>query len=182
MSVDLTDSGSAPAPSARGGAAPGGIGRWLAVALVVQLAALCLFLFDFAGTVLDLHGHALSWEVHEIVELLSIVGMATGSVITLLMLRRSMRRTERLEEQLRVASASFHSVMMAKFDQWGLSAAEREVATLIVKGFSIAEIAGLLDKSEGTIKAQNSSIYQKSGQSGRVQLVSYFIELLAEPL
>ncbi|RYH11525.1 LuxR C-terminal-related transcriptional regulator [Tropicimonas sp. IMCC6043] len=154
----------------------------LSVALGIQLAALLLFLFDFAGTVLDLHGFTLSWEMHEVVELLAIVSMATGSAITLRLLWQSQRRTERVEEQLGLASASFHSVLLDRFDHWGLTAAEQEVAILIVKGCTIAEIARELGKSEGTIKAQNSSIYQKSGLSGRVQFVSYFIELLTEPL
>jgi len=37
--------------------------------------------------------------------------------------------------------------------QWGLSRSEKEVAHLSIKGFSIAEIAKLRGKSEGTAKA-----------------------------
>lgn len=154
----------------------------LLVALAIQLAALALFLVEFVGTVFDVPLFAVSWQMHEVIELASILGLATGSGLTLAVLRRSARRNARVEEQLKLASASFHSVLLAKFQQWGLSPAERETALLIVKGFSIAEIAELRGKSAGTIKAQNSAIYQKSGLSGRVQFVSYFLELLTEEL
>lgn len=41
----------------------------------------------------------------------------------------------------------------------------------------------MLDKSEGTVKAQSNVVFRKAGLSGRVQLISYFMdELLGAPL
>ena len=45
-----------------------------------------------------------------------------------------------------------------------------------IKGMSTAEIAGLRQTSEGTVKAQTNAIYRKAGVSGRPQLLSLFIE------
>lgn len=52
-----------------------------------------------------------------------------------------------------------------------------------IKGYSIAEIAGLRGSAEAAIKAQLNSIYRKSGTQGRAQLVSVLVEdLLRAPL
>jgi DNA-binding CsgD family transcriptional regulator len=147
-------------------------------ALAIQVTALGLFVYEFIGTVVAVPVFQVPWSMHEIIELLSIIGLAVGAGLTLTVLRRSLRRTARVEEQLRIASDAFHAVLMSKFDEWQLTPSERDNALLIVKGFSIAEMARIRNKSEGTIKAQNSSIYQKSGLAGRVQLVTHFIEEL----
>lgn len=71
--------------------------------------------------------------------------------------------------------------MVSKVGQRGLTPAEQETAILIVKGVSIAEMAETTGRGEGTIKAQSSATYQKSGLAGGVQFVSYFIaELIAD--
>ena len=70
------------------------------------------------------------------IELMSIIGLTVGAVLTLAVLKRSLRRTARVEEQLRIASEAFHAVLMSKFDEWQLTPAERDNALLIVKGFT----------------------------------------------
>jgi len=68
-------------------------------------------------------------------------------------------------------------------DLWALTPSERNVALFVIKGLSIAEIAGLRHTEEGTIKMQCNAIYSKAGVSGRQQLLSLFIEeLMAERL
>lgn len=68
-----------------------------------------------------------------------------------------------------------------QFDAWGLSAAEKDIALLLIKGYSIKEIAALRDTSEKTIKQQNFSIYKKSNLAGRSELAAYFLEDLLLP-
>lgn len=63
-----------------------------------------------------------------------------------------------------------------RFSEWGLTKAEADVALFAIKGLSTAEIAGLRQTSEGTVKAQTNAIYRKAGVSGRSQLLSLFIE------
>ena len=67
-------------------------------------------------------------------------------------------------------------VLAERFDEWGLTKAEKDVALFAIKGMSTAEIAGLRATSEGTIKAQTNAIYRKAGVTGRPQLLSLFIE------
>jgi DNA-binding CsgD family transcriptional regulator len=68
-----------------------------------------------------------------------------------------------------------------QFGRWQLSAAEKEVALLLLKGLSLKEIAEIRNVSEKTARAQSFSIYSKSGLSGRAQLSAFFLEDLMLP-
>ncbi|MEO0916168.1 MAG: hypothetical protein AAFY31_04185, partial [Pseudomonadota bacterium] len=90
---------------------------------------------------------------------------------------------DRLESQIKVASGAFSEVLDARFQEWNLTIAEREVAVLALKGFSIAEMADLRDTKQGTVKAQCAAVYRKADVAGRLQLLSIFLDdLLAEEL
>ena len=68
-----------------------------------------------------------------------------------------------------------------QFGDWGLSAAEKEVALLLLKGFSHKEIANLRSTSEGTVRQQSASVYAKASIEGRAQLSAFFLEDLLLP-
>jgi DNA-binding CsgD family transcriptional regulator len=92
-----------------------------------------------------------------------------------------LRRQGKLDDHFKVASGAFTEVLEARFHDWSLTSAEREVAIFAIKGFSIAKMAGLRDTKQGTIKAQCASVYRKADVAGRVQLLSIFLDdLLAE--
>jgi DNA-binding CsgD family transcriptional regulator len=67
-----------------------------------------------------------------------------------------------------------------RFSTWSLTAAEAEVALLTLKGFDAIEIAGFRNSAAGTVRAQLSGIYSKSGLHNRGQFVSSFIDDLLE--
>ncbi|MGZ3769477.1 MAG: helix-turn-helix transcriptional regulator [Bdellovibrio sp.] len=69
----------------------------------------------------------------------------------------------------------------SQLDRWMLSASEKEVALLLLKGLSLKEIAELRNTSEKTARAQSTAVYQKSGLSGRSELSAYFLEDLLSP-
>ena len=69
-----------------------------------------------------------------------------------------------------------------QFAAWNLSQAEKEIALLILKGFSNKDIADLRETSESTIKQQSSAIYRKSGQRSRAELSAFFLEDLLAPI
>ena len=71
-------------------------------------------------------------------------------------------------------------LLQERFDDWGLTPAEQDVALFAIKGMSTQEIAALRSTSEGTVKAQTNAIYRKAGVSGRPQLLSLFIEDLMD--
>lgn len=69
-----------------------------------------------------------------------------------------------------------------QLDQWQLSAAEKEVAFLLLKGLSLREIAAARRTTEKTARVQSSAVYTKSGLAGRSELSAYFLEDLLPPV
>lgn len=53
---------------------------------------------------------------------------------------------------------------------------ERNIAMYMLKGLSISEIATARATAEGTIKAQSSSIFRKTGVNSRTELMSLFMD------
>ena len=111
---------------------------------------------------------------------LAAFGLLLGVTVGAITLNRTFRHNWRMSEQLRVASGAFAELLDERFETWGLTAAERDVALFSIKGLSTAEIAAMRETSEGTVKAQTNAIYRKAGVSGRPQLLSLFIEDLME--
>jgi DNA-binding NarL/FixJ family response regulator len=68
-----------------------------------------------------------------------------------------------------------------QFRLWALTQAEIDVALLIIKGFSLEEIAGLRGTSERTIRDQAASVYHKAKLKNRIELAAYFLEELLAP-
>ncbi|MCL4866883.1 MAG: helix-turn-helix domain-containing protein, partial [Gemmatimonadales bacterium] len=57
----------------------------------------------------------------------------------------------------------------------------REVALMLLKGFSLAQIARLSDRSERTVRQHAIAVYRKSGLAGRAELAGFFLGDLLLP-
>ena len=68
-----------------------------------------------------------------------------------------------------------------QFTRWGLTAAEREVGLLLLKGLSHKEVAAMRSTGETTIRQQALAIYRKSGLRNRSDLSAFFLEDLLLP-
>jgi DNA-binding CsgD family transcriptional regulator len=68
-----------------------------------------------------------------------------------------------------------------QFESWGMTAAEREVGLLILKGLSHKEIATLRTTSDATVRQQAQAIYRKAGLPGKTAFTAYFLEDLFVP-
>jgi DNA-binding CsgD family transcriptional regulator len=79
-------------------------------------------------------------------------------------------------EQVIEAKRRLSEVIAMQFDEWNLTRSEKEVGLLLLKGFSLREISSLRGTAEKTIRQQASSIYQKTGLSGRHAFSAWFIE------
>ncbi len=64
--------------------------------------------------------------------------------------------------------------------EWRLTKAETDVAIMVVKGFSNAEIARMRGSALQTVKSQLSAIYHKSGLGGRYQLMAFITDEVCE--
>ncbi len=121
-----------------------------------------------------------------------LVSTATmfAAAVVVLRLSRLQERTEELEGAVTLAREEGRAwrkqsqrfvqglsrAIEAQFDLWGLSAAEADVAGLMLKGASLREIAGLRRTSEATIRQQAQNVYRKSGLNSRAELAAYFLE------
>ncbi len=148
------------------------------IGLVFVIQALCavFFVSDILSSVLGLRTTPPSWRTRELLELGAALGLLLGLGLGAMVLARALRERHLAEERLRRASGAFMDLLEERFAEWGLSPAERDVALFAIKGMSTAEIAGLRNTSEGTVKAQTNAIYRKAGVTGRPQLLSVFIE------
>ena len=63
-----------------------------------------------------------------------------------------------------------------QFESWSMTAAEREVGLLILKGLSHKEIAALRATSDATVRQQAQAIYRKAGLPGKTAFTAYFLE------
>ena len=93
-------------------------------------------------------------------------------------LSRAMAQGDAWRDQRRAEIAALGHAIADQFKRWKLSAAEIDIAGLMLKGASLKEIAMARDTSEATIRQQAQSIYRKSGLSGRAELSAYFLESL----
>ena len=150
-------------------------GAYLALLLVQALCAL-FFAADILLSVVGLYPKPLSWSMREMMEVGALLGLLLGLVFGSMLVWRAFGDLRRAEARLNRASAAFIDLLNARFDEWGLTAAERDVALFAIKGLTVQDIARLRETSEGTVKAQTAAIYRKADVSGRPQLLSLFIE------
>jgi len=79
-------------------------------------------------------------------------------------------------DKLTILKEGLSEAIDNQFNIWKLTNAEREVALLVIKGFSFAKISELRSVSEKTIHQQISSVYKKSNTKNRHEFMSGFLE------
>ncbi len=149
--------------------------------VMLQLVFSGFFIFDLGSDVFGWRQVPLSWEFHEIVQIITIFALLLGAVLGIVAFRNLARQRREMARQLLVARNAFHELIQQSFKEWGLTRSEREVGLFVLKGLSNAEIAEVRGKSIGTIKAQVNAVFRKAGANGRTQFISLFMdELIAD--
>lgn len=150
--------------------------------IAVQTLCAAFFLWDVIADIQFL-GTSARTDLHVLVELMAALALASAIAVEIRFLLAVLARNAHLENQVQVAAGAFHDIMLAHFDDWGLTPSERDVALFAVKGMSIAEIARLRGSADGTIKSQLNAVYRKAGVSGRGALLGLLVdELVTTPL
>ena len=79
------------------------------------------------------------------------------------------------------AIEGFGRAVDERFESWGLTPTEREIALRLLKGHSHKHIAYETGRSERTVRQHAVAIYEKSGLAGRAELAAYFLDDLLLP-
>ena len=90
-------------------------------------------------------------------------------------LRSSREEAERWRRQAESHLAGLASAIDEQFERWSLTAAESEVALLILKGRSHKQIAANRGTSERTVRQQAHVVYRKAGLADRADLAAFFL-------
>lgn len=130
-----------------------------------------------------------------LLEELPLVVIAAGAVVLYQTLRRQRDENDRIVRDLQIARTEgehwrsqtqthlkgLGDAIDRQFTQWSLTAAERDVALLLLKGLTSKEIATLRNTSDRTVREQARSVYMKARLPGRAGLSAYFLEDLLVP-
>ena len=151
--------------------------RTLFSALIPGVLALVTAAFAAADLIADRGAGASG--AHLALEVALFFAAALGGMALIARARAEARRSEHEKEMIvRGVSESIER----QFDGWGVTAAEREVGILLLKGLSHKEIAQMRETGEGTVRQQALSLYRKAGVNGRADLSACFLEDLLPPL
>ena len=147
--------------------------RTLQRALITVLALIVV-----AGTVDLVLDRPQRWlSAHVIVEALFIASAA----VTVALLGVAWLRERTTAADLRAALGDLSAAIDAQMIAWGLTPAERQVATLLLKGYSHKRIGRETDRSERTVRQHAAAAYQKAGLTSRAELAAFFLEGLMVP-
>ena len=137
-----------------------------------------------------------SWiSFHVIFETLMITGALLMATTLWLGWWRSQRSVRELRRSLASQTAerdawresaehALHGLgraMSEQFERWGLTPAEREVALLLLKGYSHKAIARRTDRGDQTVRQHATAVYRKASLGGRAELAAFFLEDLMLP-
>jgi DNA-binding CsgD family transcriptional regulator len=167
---------------------PRSLRRWL-IAASLGIAGFCAV--DLA---LDRPEHWLSFHVLlETAAALSALALATRLWLgwhraerTVAELKQSLRERgaerDAWRSSAQVALDGLARAMDVQFSAWRLTPAEREVALLLLKGYSHKQVAQATGRGERTARQHAASVYHKAGLDSRAELAAYFLEDLMLPV
>lgn len=153
-----------------------GVRTWVLILLVLLQAISASF---FVGDVFA-DFMALGFDPHTMYEAIATLALICGVVFGALETVRTIRRSRRTEDALRIASGAFGDLVRDRFAHWDLTRSEQDVALLTLKGFDGPEIARMRGTADGTVRAQLAAIYAKSSTHGRGAFVALFIDALLD--
>jgi DNA-binding NarL/FixJ family response regulator len=153
--------------------------------LVILSLFACFFVLDIFFDIKE--GIPLSHVWHEVALFVLAISAVIWQIKVILiknahinLLNAELLETKKSYQDWKLkAQASSHELgrlIEGQFSVWHLSESERDVALLLIKGFSMKEVAEVRQTHEKTVRQQATSIYRKSGLSGRQELAAFFLE------
>jgi DNA-binding CsgD family transcriptional regulator len=151
--------------------------------IIGVVGLLACILFFATDVVVDVFEHYFEDDAYEpeesvylIFEALAVVVLTYCVLLLFGYVRFLNARAEESIETISLLRGQFQRILEERFDSWELTGAERDVAMLIVKGLSQAEIAEIRGVSVGTVKAQSGALFKKTGVSSKSELMSVLLD------
>lgn len=138
---------------------------------VVMAVAVCYFMTDIAHDIYE-NEPFIEWVWEALVFISILCALAYEIVISW----KTNQRLQSTEVELRSLKGSLADVVKEQFQKWSLSNSENEIAWLIIKGLSFAEISILRSVNEKTVRTQASAIYRKSNTKNRSEFTASFLD------
>lgn len=158
--------------------------RTIQAATLVLVVSMVFFTWDIGLDSLERIGSPLVADepplLHVLVEAAAVVGLgfATWVLRSYVLFLRSYNAAQ--GQTITLLRGELGRVLDRKFEEWRLTAAEREVAVMILKGATIADIAAARGTAQGTVKAQSTAIFRKIGVTSKAEMMSVFLDEFLE--
>jgi len=153
----------------------------VAVAFVILALIEMLLIVDVLSETLGVKIHFFTAN-HTLLEWIAVLGLGFILVFVGLTFSQTLRENSNLRAMSGRASGEFLHVMVQQMREWGLTESELEIATMLIKGLTIQEIATIRTTKTGTIKSQCNAVYRKANVGSRSELAAYFLEDLMNGL
>ncbi len=125
-----------------------------------------VFLFDVFIDLYEHYSRSQPYSNDELVHLLFELGAVVALILgmfSLLQYNNLLRsHNELATQQLSALQKDFERHVHSKFDFWEFTAAERDIALLLLKGFSTASISEFRATQIGTVKVQVHNLLKKA--------------------
>ncbi|MBE0414718.1 helix-turn-helix transcriptional regulator [Yoonia sp.] len=118
--------------------------------------------------------------IHLLSELLIMLLLLIGFGIARQIQRYLELQSDSMARDLRSLRGDFDSILHRQFESWQLTAAQRDVALLCLRGLRISDIAAIRGSAEGTVKAHFSAIFRAANVRTRSEFVALFMEEFIE--
>lgn len=149
----------------------------MTILVALQALAATFFLVDLAG---DLSSEGAG--AHLLIEGLAAIALLIAVVLGAIQVRDLIAAARRDETAVAAASGALGDLIGLRFEEWGLTPAEADVALFALKGCDVGEIAALRGSASGTVRAQLARVYAKAGVDSQSGLIALFLEeLIALP-
>lgn len=162
-----------------------------------QLVLAVVFLIVMAGAVTDLafDRPRAWWSAHVVFEI-GLIAVSLGfsaflwwswyrTTRSLAETRRALDAHQAERDAWQAGAQEVLSGLAAAIERqltdWGLTAAERDVALHLLRGMSHKQIAAATGRSERTVRQHAIAVYRKSRLDGRAELAAYFLSGLPIP-
>jgi len=128
-------------------------------------------------------GSGLSFAevLHFGIEIIAVFTMILATVMAVISYLNLRKFTDHQQKVSNAIQAGFDRIIVEKFDEWGLTKSEKDIALLAIRGLAVQSIAEHRNTKETTVNVHLHNVYHKAGVGSRAELLASIMdELLSD--